>query len=228
MPNKLILSMMGASGILLSTFSQAADVDLKKDEWLKKLRGVAPSMVCKGFTENEGLNKQLALVKIDYDKCLRYIPAIYDKCQAQYAPMMPAIINDEAAAKWGSALGDCIGTDFAVNYLIAAPKTPAADSATSKTSETGLIARDPWLEQLKLYAPEVACKQIMTNKSIQSRLKDHDITHVKCLSMMPAILLECQTKLYSTIPANLTLKDTHEWGEKMGKCIGSEFVKKQL
>ena len=46
------------------------------------------------------------------------IPDSEKKCQEQIYTNIPATINSEAAGKWGKALGECIGKDFAEKHLI--------------------------------------------------------------------------------------------------------------
>jgi hypothetical protein len=75
-------------------------------------------LVCKGFLADETLSNQLDKLKINYDKCVTLIPVSLDKCVSQYYANIPATINDDSAGKWGHNIGECIGKDFAVKYLL--------------------------------------------------------------------------------------------------------------
>ncbi|WP_419419558.1 hypothetical protein ACNVED_13780 [Legionella sp. D16C41] len=91
--------------------------ELTKDEWLARLKAVVPDLICKGFLQDETLNKRLTEVNINYDKCVTLIPASVDKCQKDLYSQIPATINQQNAGKWGHSIGECIGKDFAIKYL---------------------------------------------------------------------------------------------------------------
>lgn len=91
---------------------------ISKDVWLGKLKMVVPDLICKGFLKDESLGKQLATLKIDYKKCVTLIPPSVEKCQTELYANIPANIDDKNAETWGSTIGECIGKDFALKYLL--------------------------------------------------------------------------------------------------------------
>lgn len=128
MKNRRILSSIAAGSLVFSTvaWSDATDsaatsttiTEMSKDVWLEKLKGVVPALICKGFTQDETVSKQLAKVNIDYEKCTTLIPSSFEKCQTDLYSSIPDKIDSEAAGKWGHSLGECIGKDFAIKYLL--------------------------------------------------------------------------------------------------------------
>lgn len=93
-------------------------IDMTKDAWLSQMSPILPDVICKGFIEDADLKKRFDDLKINYDKCLGYIPAISTKCQGQIYASIPEKINDASAATWGRTLGECIGKNFAEQYLL--------------------------------------------------------------------------------------------------------------
>lgn len=91
--------------------------ELTKDEWLNKLKTAVPDLICKGFLQDETLNKRLTEMNINYDKCVTLIPESVSKCQNELYSQIPAKINQENAGKWGHSIGECIGKDFALKHL---------------------------------------------------------------------------------------------------------------
>lgn len=91
---------------------------MSKDIWFSKLKAAVPDAICKGFLADSSLGPQLKQKNIDYNKCLTLIPASVDKCQNALYSSIPATIDSSNADHWGNAVGECIGKDFAVNYLI--------------------------------------------------------------------------------------------------------------
>ena len=117
--------------------------EMSKDVWLEKIKAVVPEPICKGFMEDASISARLKERNISYEGCVGLIPAIADKCQKKYYDSLPAMINQESASKWGRTIGECIGGDFAINYLYsgassnpssttAAPTAPAPDAPASQ------------------------------------------------------------------------------------------------
>ena len=130
---RVVLAVISATGLFLSaTVTAASATEITKDEWLAKIKEVAPAMMCTSFTKNEGINKQLIAASISYDQCVTFIPESYDKCQKQFYSEIPATINKDIAQQWGDRIGDCISTDFSVRHLVSSPTVhPAADAPAS-------------------------------------------------------------------------------------------------
>jgi hypothetical protein len=93
--------------------------EMSKDVWLEKIKAVVPEPICKGFMEDASISARLKEKNISYENCVSLIPGIADKCQKKYYDSLPAMINQESASKWGRTIGECIGGDFAINYLYA-------------------------------------------------------------------------------------------------------------
>ncbi|MGQ3888380.1 hypothetical protein ACQUW5_05030 [Legionella sp. CNM-1927-20] len=107
----------GESNASNSDKSNNSAQEMTKDEWLAKLKAVVPDLICKGFMQDEALNKRLTEMNINYDKCVTLIPESVDKCQKELYSQIPATINQQNAGKWGHSIGECIGKDFALKHL---------------------------------------------------------------------------------------------------------------
>lgn len=144
--SKLELSIIMSFLMLpLQAFASSDTNNLTKDDWLGKLKSIAPTVICKGFFEEESLKKRLNDLKIDNDKCMSLIPASFDKCQTQYYSAIPASINHDNAAKWGHTIGECIGTDFATKYLLGdtSPSTGTSSTNSNPTPSSSGSVTNP-------------------------------------------------------------------------------------
>lgn len=92
-------------------------VEITKDVWLEQVRLSAAVPICKSFVEDEAIALQMKTHGISYEKCVSLIPGIAETCEKKYDAEMPLSINEEGAEKWGKLIGECIGSDFATNYL---------------------------------------------------------------------------------------------------------------
>ncbi|MDR3503251.1 MAG: hypothetical protein P4L79_11800 [Legionella sp.] len=92
--------------------------EMTKDAWLKTIGPMLPTLICKGFMNDPDLKQRLETIKMTYDQCVSVIPESVDKCQNQLYASIPAKINNTDASTWGKTLGECIGKDFAMKYLI--------------------------------------------------------------------------------------------------------------
>lgn len=92
--------------------------DMSKTHWLNTIVPMLPSLICKGFMGDPDLKQRLDTIKMNYDQCVAAIPESVSKCQNQLDANIPDKINNEAAATWGKSLGECIGKDFAMKYLL--------------------------------------------------------------------------------------------------------------
>ncbi|CAM4496127.1 MAG: hypothetical protein LEGION0403_FIIPPAGN_00561 [Legionella sp.] len=92
--------------------------EMTKDAWLKAIGPMLPTLICKGFTNDPDLKQRLETIKMTYDQCVSVIPESVDKCQNQLYASIPAKISNTDASTWGKTLGECIGKDFAMKYLI--------------------------------------------------------------------------------------------------------------
>lgn len=114
--------LMMAMGIMLLPVLSLADApirtaEMSRDVWLERVRTAVSVPVCKGFTEDASIAEQMKAHHVSYANCIKLIPAVADKCIKKYYASLPTTINDESAEKWGQAIGECIGNDFAMNYL---------------------------------------------------------------------------------------------------------------
>lgn len=98
--------------------STSSSSSLTKDEWFKSINPLLPDLICKGFENDAQLKKRLDDIKMTHEQCLAAIPESVSKCQHQIYANVPDKLNDESAATWGKTLGECIGKDFAIKYLI--------------------------------------------------------------------------------------------------------------
>ncbi|WP_133135424.1 hypothetical protein [Legionella rowbothamii] len=92
--------------------------EMTKDAWLKTIGPMLPTLICKGFMNDPDLKQRLETIKMTYDQCVSVIPESVDKCQNQLYASIPAKISNTDASTWGKTLGECIGKDFAMKYLI--------------------------------------------------------------------------------------------------------------
>ncbi len=117
----LIAATIALSSMLLPLTATAVDSsssEMTKDEWLSEMNSALPDVVCKGFFEDETLKKRFDELKISKDKCMGYVPAIATKCKEKIYDKIPAKIDDKSASTWGESLGECIGQNFAEQYLL--------------------------------------------------------------------------------------------------------------
>ncbi|MGQ3891533.1 hypothetical protein [Legionella sp. CNM-4043-24] len=258
MINKTILgTIMGASCIVLAPISFAAAAEeMSKDEWLGKLKDVVPAMICTNFLNNEGVSKQLKVFNIDYSKCVSLIPASVDKCRDKYYKEIPDKITRDSAQQWGSTIGQCIGTDFAVTHLSSAapesaapaPSTapasePVTDTATpaktptpeaaapapeASASDASTLTKDAWLAKLKAVVPDLICKGFLGDESLGKQLGKLNINYDKCVTLIPASMDKCVSELYPGIPATIDDESAGKWGHAIGECIGKDFAVKYL
>ncbi|USQ12915.1 hypothetical protein J2N86_09375 [Legionella lytica] len=92
--------------------------EMTKDAWLKAIEPMLPTLICKGFMNDPDLKQRLETIKMTYDQCVSVIPESVDKCHNQLYASIPAKISNTDASTWGKTLGECIGKDFAMKYLI--------------------------------------------------------------------------------------------------------------
>ncbi|MBN9229318.1 MAG: hypothetical protein J0I93_00580 [Legionella sp.] len=92
--------------------------DITKVEWLNAIVPMLPGLICKGFLNDQDLKARLDTIKMDYNQCISVVPESVTKCRGQLEDKIPEKITNEEAATWGKALGECIGKDFAMKYLI--------------------------------------------------------------------------------------------------------------
>lgn len=234
MLNKLLSGkIIGASCLLFSTLATADTASvMPKEEWLGKIKEVVAPTVCKSFTGDASVNKQLIAANIDYDKCVTLVPASYEKCQTKYFAEIPATIDAQSAEKWGNSLGECVGSDFAVKYFVAAPVV-ANDKAVEPTasepaSSAQSMSKDVWLGKLKMAVPDLICKGFLKDESLGKQLATLKINYDKCVTLIPPSVEKCQTELYASIPATIDDKSAETWGSSIGECIGKDFAVKYL
>ncbi|KTC93331.1 hypothetical protein [Legionella cincinnatiensis] len=101
-----------------STSTSSTSPSITKDEWFKSITPLLPDLICKGFENDAQLKKRLDDIKMTHEQCLTAIPESVSKCQQELYTKIPDKLNDETTATWGKTLGECIGKDFAIKYLI--------------------------------------------------------------------------------------------------------------
>lgn len=134
----LVLPMVAVAATettMSSTEPQPATQQMGKDIWLQKIKEAVPGPICKGFMEDKGIAERLKDKKISYDDCVALIPPITDKCTKKYYDSIPMMIDEDSASKWGHSLGECIGADFAVNYLYSADMSGGTTTTTPSTTQ---------------------------------------------------------------------------------------------
>lgn len=92
--------------------------DMPKSTWFDTIVPMLPSLICKGFMGDPELKQRLDSIKMNYDQCVSAIPESVNKCKDQLYASVPDKINNTDAATWGKTLGECIGKDFAMKYLL--------------------------------------------------------------------------------------------------------------
>ncbi len=226
---------------LLLQSALASATEISKDDWLKKLKDIAPTMICKGFLDDEAISKQMKVQNIDDQKCIALIPASFDKCQTENYANIPNTMNRESGSTWGHTMGECIGRDFAVQYLYptksdvskpapadAVTPAPVAIETPAQINSTQDMAKDAWLAQLKMIAPGMICKGFLEEDSLKAKLTEKQIDNAKCLSLIPESFDKCQAQYYTELPATISSDTASTWGHKIGECIGTDFAVKFL
>jgi hypothetical protein len=92
--------------------------DVSKDNWLKSITPTLPALICKGFVNDPELKKRFDEIKMTYEQCISSLPESVNKCQKQLYSDIPDQINTDNAATFGKSLGECIGKDFTIKYLV--------------------------------------------------------------------------------------------------------------
>ncbi len=92
--------------------------NMTKTQWLNTIVPMLPSLICKGFMGDNDLKQRLIKINMNYDQCVAAIPASVSHCQSQLSASIPDTIDNQAASIWGKSLGECIGKDFAMKYLL--------------------------------------------------------------------------------------------------------------
>ncbi|ASQ45619.1 hypothetical protein [Legionella clemsonensis] len=223
-----LMALMSIGAVLPVSGIAASPTEMTKDDWLGKLKSVAPTVICQGFFEDAALKKRMEELKIDNAKCVSLIPASFDKCQTQYYSSLPTTINKENASKWGHTMGECIGTDFATKHLIGTPPVSSDSSADNTTNSTANMSKDTWFAQLKSLAPTMICQGFFDDASIKKKLNDRNIDNTKCVTLIAPSFEKCQSDYYANLPATIDSKTANTWGRKIGECIGTDFAKKYL
>jgi len=111
----LVLDLMFSPIIIFAATDSV--VEMSKSTWFEQIKITAPSLICKSFIEDTDIALQMKNNNITYDNCLTLVPVISEKCVKQYKANLPMTITDEIADKWGKVIGECIGTNFAMQYL---------------------------------------------------------------------------------------------------------------
>ena len=111
----IVIADTATTAVTKPTDSTAA---ISKDTWLNGVIPLLPNLICKGFTKDPELKQRLTDIKMSFDQCVAAIPESVNKCKQQIYANIPDSINNDSAATWGKTLGECIGKDFAVKYLI--------------------------------------------------------------------------------------------------------------
>lgn len=101
-----------------ATTPSGSSSEMTKSTWLNTIVPMLPSLICKGFMSDPDLKQRLDTIKMNYDQCVSAIPESVNKCQNQLYASIPDKISNADAATWGKSLGECIGKDFAMKYLI--------------------------------------------------------------------------------------------------------------
>lgn len=91
--------------------------EMSKDSWLKQVKSVVSEPICKGFMKDESIARRFKALNMSFEDCVAKIPPLAEQCQQKYYKAIPEHINQTNASKWGRTIGECIGTEFARQYL---------------------------------------------------------------------------------------------------------------
>jgi len=188
----------------------AAAADPSKDDWLLLLKDAIPGIICKQLMQKEDASNKPLYGNMTLEQCTKSMPVSFEKCKNQYYPAIPATMDKDSIDKWDKTLGECMGMDFAINYL---------------KTDSNQIAKDAWIDKLKEIGPNLICSNLMNNHEKAKRLKKQGINMEKCLNILPGLINKCSTKYYSSIPAMMNRDSTDKWGESIGTCIGKNLEK---
>ena len=108
---------------------------ISKNEWLTQVKKIVPEPICKGFIEDPQISERFKKVNMNYERCLKEIPALTDTCINKYQNQIPDEINQQVASKWGHQLGQCIGNSFANKYLTLDEDQQSADHGQKNNAD---------------------------------------------------------------------------------------------
>lgn len=108
---------------------------MPKEEWMGKVKEVVSKPICEGFFQDASISSQLSKQNITMEKCVTQIPALTDTCEKKYKDSLPATITRDDAGVWGKKIGECIGMEFAKQYLYPQANADAATSTTEVPKE---------------------------------------------------------------------------------------------
>ncbi|HHT0591618.1 TPA: hypothetical protein ACTXXA_001281 [Legionella anisa] len=111
-------STSSSSGSSSGSATDSSSNSISKESWLKSVTPLLPDLICKGFQNDPQLKKRLDEIKMTFEQCVDKIPDSVSKCQQDIYASIPDKITTDNAGVWGKALGECIGKDFAIKYLI--------------------------------------------------------------------------------------------------------------
>lgn len=105
---------------------------------------------------------------------------------------------------------------------------PLVTFAADPAPDAKEMSKDAWLAQIKQLVPNLVCKSFVSDDSINTQLKAHNIDYDKCVALIPALEEKCQTKYYDSLPATINQETAAKWGRTIGECIGGNFVVNHL
>ena len=117
------------------------------------------------------------------------------------------------------ALAVCIGL-MSGNVL--------AEEAVQTKPEEITMAKEVWLEQLKVALPSLICKSFIDEPVLKKRFDELSMTYEQCTGLIPASADKCINDLKPTIPEKIDVNNASTWGKSIGECIGKDFAEKHL
>lgn len=90
------------------------------------------------------------------------------------------------------------------------------------------LPKDQWLGKLNEVVPAMMCNNFKQNETINAQLVAAKIDYKQCMVLIPASFEKCKTQFYSQIPATINKAIANTWGERLGRCIGTDFAKNHL
>tara|TARA_Y100000588_G_C14181870_1_gene894045 strand:+ start:766 stop:1194 length:429 start_codon:yes stop_codon:yes gene_type:complete len=113
----LPIAALSTKQIKHSTEHAEQSKNISKNEWLLQIKKVVPEPICKGFMEDPQIKARFDKVNMSYDACLTKIPPLAESCINQFEKKIPNQITQSTASKWGHEIGQCIGNNFASQFL---------------------------------------------------------------------------------------------------------------
>lgn len=106
------------------------------------------------------------------------------------------------------------------------PSPPSGTQAPQTLPDT--ISKEVWLNNLKMVAPNMICKNFSQDSEIGKVMQDKKMTVDLCGTLITPITEKCISQFQKEIPDTVNEEIASNWGRKIGECIGADFAMNHL